>query len=138
MQRSKPFKATSQSLTRTHNLKVLLARCRLMLNVRCEGRGLSSNQPADEMSSHPTKTNTGHFYATPLRRVASVVHRRHFIPKIITSIDLQASSGKRETLKVNREQGKGVREFGLALLDTRSTISSPDSQPTLPPLETAN
>lgn len=58
---------------------------------------------------------------------------------IIVSVDLEASGGKRDTLRVNRKLVKGVREVGFALLDTRSIFpSSPDSQPTLPPIEIAN
>lgn len=50
---------------------------------------------------------------------------------IIISIDLEASGGKRNTLRVNRKQVKGVREVGFAVLDTRSIFPlSPDVQPT--------
>ncbi|KAH8755720.1 hypothetical protein F5883DRAFT_570625 [Diaporthe sp. PMI_573] len=58
---------------------------------------------------------------------------------IIVSIDLEASGGQRNTLRVNRKQVKGVREVGFAVLDTQSIFpSSPDSQPTLPPIEITN
>ncbi|KAL1868505.1 hypothetical protein Daus18300_005939 [Diaporthe australafricana] len=58
---------------------------------------------------------------------------------LIVSIDLEASGGKRNTLRVNRKQVKGVREVGFAVLDTRSIFpSSSNSQPTLPPIEITN
>lgn len=43
---------------------------------------------------------------------------------IIVSIDLEASGGKRNTLKANRKQVRGVREVGFAVLDTRSIYPS--------------
>lgn len=58
---------------------------------------------------------------------------------IIVSVDLEASGGARNTLRVNRKQVKGVREVGFAVLDTRHIFSSVhDSQPTLPPIDIKN
>lgn len=46
------------------------------------------------------------------------------IDAIIVSVDLEASGGQRNTIKVNRKQVKNVREVGFAILDTRTLFNS--------------